>query len=256
MKRALAAVTVLTTLLLGAGQAKATNCVAYVKSVTGFSLLGDAWQWWGAAADVYERGYAPAPGAVMVFSRTGRMHVGHVAVVRQVVGPREILIDQANWHHGRIDRGVSIRDLSPENDWSSVEVEWTKGVYGGPFPITGFVYAPGTPQSGERYATGSGEHYAPDLIEASNRVRSGAVVYAGGRQMLKTRPSVKEATRPVVAAGVASRHREPVRPASLAATGKAAATKPAVAPAKGAHAVLVKAKSSAAPAKPRQKATR
>ena len=189
MKHALAAVAVLSAMVLGAQPASAINCVAYVKAVTGFSLMGDAWQWWGAAEHVYERGYAPAPGAVMVFSRTARMHVGHVALVSRIVSNREILIDQANWHHGLVDRGVSVHDLSLANDWSSVEVEWTKGVYGGPFPITGFVYAPGTPRQADR----------PHLVEAAYRVPQGHVVMAGGRSLAEqARPALHLAGAHVV----------------------------------------------------------
>jgi hypothetical protein len=182
MKRALATIAILCG-ILGSQSASATNCVAYVKAVTGFSIMGDAWQWWGNARDVYERGYRPAPGAVMVFARTGHMHVGHVAVVRSVVNSREILIDQANWHHGRVDKNVSVRDLSASNDWSSVEVEWTKGTYGGNFPIHGFVYAPGTPLPSEPFH----ERQAPArVIEAAAHPSSAHVVLAGGRGQVPT----------------------------------------------------------------------
>jgi hypothetical protein len=78
------------------------------------------------------------------------MHVGHVAVVRRIVSPREIIIDQANWHHGRVDHGVGVIDVSENNDWSQVKVEWTPGYFGGPFPITGFIYAPNSPFAGAR----------------------------------------------------------------------------------------------------------
>jgi surface antigen len=227
MKQALAAMAVLTSLVVGPTPAKATNCVAYVKSVTGLDIYGDAWQWWGGASARYERGFAPAPGAVMVFSRTGRMHVGHVAVVRQIVGSREILIDHANWHHGRVDRGVSIHDLSPNNDWSSVEVEWSKGVYGGPFPITGFVYAPGTPPAAPIFR----ERQEPHLVEASNEMRHGSVVLAGGRTMLRQHGEVKSANRPAPTATVqhaASRHVVPVA-ASVKSVKPAIVKKPAAA---------------------------
>jgi surface antigen len=116
---------------------------------------------------VLERGYTPALGAIMVFGRTARMHVGHVAVVNQIVSSREILIDQANWHHGRVDHGVSVIDTSAANDWSSVQVEWEPRVYGGPFPITGFIYA--QPRSTEAVDRDIAGHDEPRLIEASSR---------------------------------------------------------------------------------------
>src|SRR5690606_7273822 len=47
---------------------------------------------------------------------------GHVAVVSGVLGPREILIDHANWSPGAIERGARAIDVSPDNDWSEVRV--------------------------------------------------------------------------------------------------------------------------------------
>jgi surface antigen len=139
--------------MLSVTRAEAMNCVAYVKAVSNFSLMGDAWAWWDAAANVYDRGRRPESGAVMVFSRTARMRVGHVALVTAVRGPREILINQANWHHGRVDTGVSVIDISPDNDWSLVNVEWSPHVYGGPFPITGFVYGAHAARPSPRFAS-------------------------------------------------------------------------------------------------------
>jgi surface antigen len=124
----------------------AWNCVAYAKQATGFALSGDAWQWWDSAAASHARGDTPASGAVMVFARTRHMRHGHVAVVRAVRGPREILIDQANWQAGRrkgsIDRAVSAIDISDRNDWSAVRVQWARtGSYGRVNPVRGFIYA-------------------------------------------------------------------------------------------------------------------
>lgn len=223
MKQAIAALALFSAAFMSS-PASATNCVAYVKTVTGFSLMGDAWQWWGAANHVYERGYVPAPGAVMVFSRTGHMHVGHVAVVRQILGPREILIDQANWHHGRVDRGVSIHDLSPANDWSSVEVEWTKGVYGGPFPITGFVYAPGAVPAEARGPLV--ERNQPRLIEATAYGQHAHLVLASNRALPGQHVSFQTASLAPAAAHVPAHaiSRRPVAVVSKA-PGKTAVSK-------------------------------
>jgi surface antigen len=128
---------------------QAMNCVAYVRSVTGFDLSGNAWQWWNSADGVYSRGHQPVPGAVMVFSRTSEMSHGHVAVVREVRGSREILIDQANWvqgrhHRGLVSKAVSVIDVSPDNDWTEVRVEWMRsGDYGRVNPVQGFIYSDG-----------------------------------------------------------------------------------------------------------------
>ena len=72
------------------------NCVAYAREVSGISLDGNAGAWWSQAEGRYGRGQTPAVGAVLVFKPSGHMPVGHVAVVSQVVKPREILVDQAN----------------------------------------------------------------------------------------------------------------------------------------------------------------
>lgn len=168
--------------------ASAMNCVEYVKLATGLNLMGNAYQWWSSASNVLDRGYSPAPGAIMVFGRTARMHVGHVAVVRQILSSREILIDQANWHHGRVDHGVSVIDTSSMNDWSSVQVEWQPKVYGGPFPITGFIYA--QPHAMDAVERTRVERAGPRLVEASihrNRVRiyrGMAVSHAEGHLVL------------------------------------------------------------------------
>lgn len=126
--------------------AHAMTCVAYVRAVTGFDLSGNAWQWWNAASGIYNRGHVPEPGAVMVFSRTRQMRDGHVAIVREVLGTREILIDQANWevvhhHRGAVSKSVRVVDASPNNDWTQVRVQWGRGdVFGRVNPVSGFVY--------------------------------------------------------------------------------------------------------------------
>jgi hypothetical protein len=81
----------------------------------------------------------------MVFSRTRGMRDGHVAVVRQVQNSREILIDHANWTHGgAVSHAQSVIDVSPNNDWSMVRVEWQRtGSYGRLNPVNGFIYGDG-----------------------------------------------------------------------------------------------------------------
>jgi hypothetical protein len=109
-----------------AGIAEPVSCVPYARAVSGIQLQGDAWTWWDAAAGRYARGRAPRPGSVLVIDRTARMREGHVAVVRRVLGPRDIRVDHANWAsgqaRGRIHRDQPVRDVSPANDWSRVLV--------------------------------------------------------------------------------------------------------------------------------------
>ena len=74
------------------------------------------------------------------------MRDGHVAIVREVLGTREILIDQANWevvhhHRGAISTAVHVIDASPDNDWTQVRVQWgSSDVFGRVNPVSGFVY--------------------------------------------------------------------------------------------------------------------
>lgn len=146
MGRRILAVAFAAALLLPALPAHAMTCVAYVRAVTGFDLSGNAWQWWDAASGLYNRGHVPEPGAVMVFSRTHQMRDGHVAIVREVLSTREILIDQANWevvhhHRGAVSTAVHVIDSSPDNDWTQVRVQWGRGdVFGRVNPVSGFVY--------------------------------------------------------------------------------------------------------------------
>lgn len=119
-------------------------CVPYARTVTGVELFGDAWTWWQAAADRYARGATPAAGAILVFRRTDRLQSGHVSVVTDVVGPREIRVTHANWGYagkarGQVDRDVPVIDVSPNNDWSEVRV-WNGGSYGREYPAYGFIY--------------------------------------------------------------------------------------------------------------------
>ncbi len=123
------------------------NCVQYVRMVSPVQLAGDGWKWWDSAAGSYDRGSAPKADSIMVFGRTGGMQRGHVAVVREVVAAREVIIDHANWiGRGRVATGVRVVDVSARGDWSQVRV-WHSGsdVMGNKvYPIRGFVYA--TPQ--------------------------------------------------------------------------------------------------------------
>jgi hypothetical protein len=111
-------------------EASILQCVQYAREVTQVPLQGDAWTWWGKAARAgLERGRTPEAGAILVFRRTDRLARGHVAVVAEIVGRREIAVDHANWAarrdrtlRGRVDYAVRIVDVSPANDWSAVRV--------------------------------------------------------------------------------------------------------------------------------------
>jgi surface antigen len=125
------------------------NCVAYARDVTGVHLDGNAAAWWPHAEGRYERGHNPEVGAILVFKAAGRMHVGHVAVVSRVIGPREVLVDQANWVRGRVTKSMSVVDASPLNDWTSVKVQYG-GTHGRDNPTYGFIYPHTVPAAFEQ----------------------------------------------------------------------------------------------------------
>lgn len=123
------------------------SCVPYARQATGMAIRGNGGEWWHNAAGLYARGHRPEPGAIMAFSPSGRMQLGHVAVVQEVLSPRRILIHHANWGGPGISRGsimsdVSVVDVSLHNDWSSVRVQVGRdqGSLGSIYPIQGFIY--------------------------------------------------------------------------------------------------------------------
>ncbi len=123
------------------------TCVPYARMVTGIDLRGNARTWWAGAAGRYDRSQAPEIGAVLSFRASGGMRSGHVAVVEQLLGPRHILIHHANWEgpgirKGTVTRGISVVDVSPNNDWTQVRVQTglTRGVYGRIYPTDGFIH--------------------------------------------------------------------------------------------------------------------
>jgi hypothetical protein len=122
---------------------KSLQCVPYARQVSSISIRGNAWTWWKAAKGRYQRGRMPREGAVLVMDRSKRLQYGHLAVVAEVLNPREVLVHQANWlNRGRIHRYTPVRDVSPDNDWSSVRVWYTPGHEYGKrvYDVSGFIY--------------------------------------------------------------------------------------------------------------------
>lgn len=101
------------------------QCVPFARDVSGIGLFGDANTWWQKAEGVYPRSRIPSVGAVIVIRTFDDNSRGHVAVVSQILSDREVLVDHANWH-GReeVTVNVPVRDVSEQNDWSSVNVWW------------------------------------------------------------------------------------------------------------------------------------
>lgn len=122
------------------------SCVPYAREVSGIQVAGNAWQWWDNAQGLYARGDRPETGSVLNFRANGRMHLGHVAVVTQVVNAREVIVDQANWPsgmagYGGVSHHVTVVDVSEANNWSAVRVELGhEGQFGSIYPTYGFIY--------------------------------------------------------------------------------------------------------------------
>ena len=119
------------------------QCVPYARQLSGLQIRGDAWTWWPAAEGRYQRGPTPRVGSVLVLKRTSRLRFGHLAVVTQVVGPREVLAEHANWlNRGRIHRNVPVVDVSSANDWSQVRLWYVPGNHlgGRTYPAHGFIH--------------------------------------------------------------------------------------------------------------------
>lgn len=99
------------------------QCVPFARENSGVEIYGDANTWWTQAAGRYPRSNSPAPGSVFVMRGYHDDSRGHVAVVTEVVSPRIIRVNQANWlNHGEITLSVPVLDVSPNNDWSQVRV--------------------------------------------------------------------------------------------------------------------------------------
>ncbi|HEX4302563.1 MAG TPA: CHAP domain-containing protein [Rhizomicrobium sp.] len=120
----------------------ALQCVPYAREHSGVNIHGDAYTWWDKAAGVYARGSSPIVGNVMVLNGYAGKHRAHVAVVRRIVDPRNILIDHANWlDDGAVYVNDPVIDVSADNDWSTVKVwnirsgSWGTKVYN----VQGFI---------------------------------------------------------------------------------------------------------------------
>lgn len=126
-------------------KARGISCVPYARQVSGIVVPGNAWQWWNNAEGLYARGNVPEPGSVLNFRSNGRMQLGHVAVVTEVVNPREVRVDQANWpsdgYYGAVSHNMAVVDVSEANNWSAVRVQLGhSSKFGSIYPTYGFIY--------------------------------------------------------------------------------------------------------------------
>ena len=119
------------------------QCVPFARQVSGIDIRGNAKTWWSQAEGRYDRGQAPREGAVLAMPGSGRMRLGHVAMVSKIVNDREILLTHANWsQRGGIERDVRAIDVSDKGDWSRVRI-WYAGngdLGTSSYPVSGFIY--------------------------------------------------------------------------------------------------------------------
>ncbi|MDX2276467.1 MAG: CHAP domain-containing protein [Hyphomonadaceae bacterium] len=119
------------------------QCVPFAREEAGVEIYGNANTWWAQAeAAGYVRAEAPTEGAVIVLRGYATTRRGHVGVVREVVSERMIIVDHANWlNGGEITRNVPVRDVSPNNDWSQVQVWHVPGRQWGArtYSVQGFI---------------------------------------------------------------------------------------------------------------------
>jgi surface antigen len=123
------------------------ECVPFARLVSGIQIFGDAYTWWNQAVGRYQTGYTPKLGAVLCFKPNGKMRLGHVAVVSQVVTDRVIQITHANWSpidgtRGQIEKNVTVIDVSAAGDWSLVKVWYdpTRDIGSSTYSTYGFIY--------------------------------------------------------------------------------------------------------------------
>jgi surface antigen len=166
------------------------QCVPFARLVSGIQIFGDARTWWQQAAGRYQTGVTPKAGAVLCFKPTGRMRLGHVAVVSQVLTDRVIQISHANWSvieggRGHIEQNVTVIDVSPGGDWSQVKVWYdpSRDLGATVYPTYGFIYQDVYAAAGANIA--AAQHAAIAMAQnAANQVVAAVRPGAAPLQML------------------------------------------------------------------------
>ncbi|KQM41411.1 CHAP domain-containing protein [Sphingomonas sp. Leaf10] len=148
------------------------QCVPFARAASGIEIYGDAWTWWDQAEGRYPRGHKPKVGAVLAFTKTDRLPLGHVLVISRVVEPRVAMVTHANWSRingvrGGVEQDVTVFDVSAKGDWTRVKVWYrdTQGLGGSEYPTHGFIYGP----SPAVELSGKAPDYVGSLIDAYAR---------------------------------------------------------------------------------------
>jgi surface antigen len=164
--------------------------VPFARLVSGIQIFGDAHTWWQQAAGRYATGFTPKAGAVLCFKPTGRMRLGHVAVVSQVLTDRIIQISHANWsiiegERGQVEQNVTVIDVSPAGDWSQVKVWYdpSRDLGATVYPTYGFIYQDAYAAAASQFA--AAQNAAVSMAQnAANQVVAAVRPGASPLQML------------------------------------------------------------------------
>lgn len=168
------------------------QCVPFARLLSGVQIYGDAWTWWKQAVGKYDTGTAPKAGAVLCFKPSGKMRLGHVAVVSQVLTDRVIQISHANWSRiggtrGQIEKDVTVIDVSPGGDWSQVKVWYdpVRDLGSSTYPTHGFIYQDAQAQRVASNGLSNAQNTAIAMAQgAANQVVSVVRPGSGPLQML------------------------------------------------------------------------
>lgn len=184
------------------------QCVTFARQFTGMQIFGDAWTWWEKATGRYEEGNTPKPGAVLVFRSQGRMKLGHVAVVSQIITDRYIQVTHANWspingRRGQVEDNVNVMDVSEAGDWSKVKVWYGPSNDLGTTVYTtyGFIYQdPSQVRMGEHVTTIAQPEAAPSTARPYQQIASANTDDMPADLKAALSPSGKVSARPVTVA--------------------------------------------------------
>ncbi len=168
------------------------QCVPFARLISGIQIFGDAYTWWQQAIGRYDVGFQPKTGAVLCFKPTERMRLGHVAVVSEVLTDRIVQITHANWSpiegsRGKVEKDVTLVDVSPEGNWSQVKVWYdpSRDLGGSTYQTYGFIYQDASAKILAATGLSGAENTALAMAQsAANHVASAVRPGAGPLQML------------------------------------------------------------------------
>ncbi|MEO8114214.1 MAG: CHAP domain-containing protein [Phenylobacterium sp.] len=188
------------------------QCVPFARLLSGIQIFGDARTWWQQAIGKYETGFQPKAGAVLCFKPTERMKLGHVAVVSEVLTDRIVQITHANWSpiegtRGKVEKDVTLVDVSPAGDWSEVKVWYdpNRDLGGSTYPTYGFIYQDAKARVLASSSLNRAENTALAMAQsAANQMAAAVRPGAGPMQMLNQAADSTDRIAALIAAATRS----------------------------------------------------